>query len=579
MTIFIKDLSFKYKDAEHFALKDINLDIAPGDFLGIIGPSGAGKTSLASSLSGAIPHHFRGEYRGQAQIGELDTYEASLTDISKVLGSVLQNIDAQIVAANVYDEMLYGLENFGVNHADIPRIIDETLSRVGILELKDREIMTLSGGQKQKVAIAAILALNPQVMVLDEPTAALDPASTENVYEILKTLNQDHNMTIVVIEQKVAHLAEFCKHIAVMSKGELAFYGSPKEVFSHSEELRAIGVDTPRVTRISNSLYEARLSEKNAVALTVSESLTEIDSLLKGASKDSKLSLGDEDLSSPHAHTPKPEEQVLNFEHVDYIYPTGLKALSDVSFDLYAGELLAIVGQNGAGKTTITKLTNGLIKPSAGSVSICGNNTQDARTSQIAQFVSTLFQNPDYQISKNTVLEEVAFSLELLGKSTEEAQSKAIEMINNFGLDKDAAPFTLSRGQRQLVALASTLVTEPRVLILDEPTNGLDYQECMRVMQIVKDAQEQGCAVLMVCHDMEVVSDFASRVIVMANGKMLANGSSEDIFMRDEVLDESYLKAPQVMQVSKALTHKGYKAYHGVSEVSDIVEITRQAMM
>lgn len=578
MSISVENLSFKYKDAQQYALKNISLHINTGDFLGIIGPSGAGKTSLASALSGAIPHHFRGEFSGRVQVESLDTFEVSLTDISQILGSVLQNIDAQLVASNVYDEMLYGLENFGVNHSEIEDIIDATLEEVGILDLKHREIITLSGGQKQKVAIAAILALRPKIMVLDEPTAALDPASTHTVYEILQKLNQDYGMTIVVIEQKVAILAQYCKHIAVMSEGALAFYGSTREVFSHSDELRAIGVDTPRVTRISNKLFNEGVSSLNALALNVKESAQEIENIFTSqAARDSLpsfLNLQDSEKSD------YPTDQcVLQFKDVDYNYPSGLKALKQVSFNLYAGELLAIVGQNGAGKTTITKLTNGLLKPSQGSVIVCGQDTKDVRTSQIARSVSTLFQNPDYQINKNTVLEEVAFSLELLGIDSKIATQKALEIIKAFDLDKDAAPFTLSRGQRQLVALASTLVTEPKVLILDEPTNGLDYKECMKVMHIVKDVQQKGCAVIMVCHDMEVVSDFASRMIVMVNGNMLANGNAQEIFMNKNVLKQAYLQAPQVMQVSQELYSKGYKQFKGIYEVNDMVELTKQAVI
>ena len=231
------------------ALSHINLSIERGDFLGIIGPSGAGKTTLACLFSGAIPHHYVGELSGTVQLFSHDTKALSLTDIARFVGLVMQDIDAQMVASVVEDELLFGLENFGVPAGDIPSRIEEALHRIGIELLRNRTIATLSGGQKQKVALAAIIALKPSVLVLDEPTCALDPASSRTIYELLSELNRSFGITIIAIEQKVALLSEFCSHLAVLNAGSLAAYGTTSDVLSQIDTLDAIGISYHRTTR------------------------------------------------------------------------------------------------------------------------------------------------------------------------------------------------------------------------------------------------------------------------------------------------------------------------------------------
>ena len=236
--INVDDVSFSYGTQTEQALKHISLGVNRGDFIGIIGPSGAGKSTLAACLSGAVPRHYTGAFYGSVLVDGHDTCEVSLTDISQIVGSVLQDIDTQMVASVVEDEMLFGLENFGVPHDQIEQRVSETLETVGISDLRDREIATLSGGQKQKVAIAAILAMRPRVLVLDEPTAALDPASSTLVFETLREANRALGITIVVVEQKVALLSEYCNRVLVLNHGEIALQGEPHEVFAHADELQ-----------------------------------------------------------------------------------------------------------------------------------------------------------------------------------------------------------------------------------------------------------------------------------------------------------------------------------------------------
>ncbi len=252
--IKVQDVSFTYKDETHPALEGINLEVPEGGFLGIIGPAGAGKTTLARAVAGIIPHHYTGDFYGSITVNGLDTVDSSLIDLSRLVGIVFQDVESQIISPMVEDELLYGLENFGVPREEIPERMEDALRRVGIPELRDRSISSLSGGQRQKVAIASVIALKPRVLVMDEPTGELDPRSSRQVFSLLKSLNEDLGITVIVIEQKIMLLCEFARQLAVMSEGRIVRAGLTREVLVHAEELEALGVNCPRVTTLSRLL-------------------------------------------------------------------------------------------------------------------------------------------------------------------------------------------------------------------------------------------------------------------------------------------------------------------------------------
>ncbi|MGF0113720.1 ABC transporter ATP-binding protein [Collinsella sp. SGI.033] len=578
--IKLDDVSFSYGHEAQNALDHVSLAIEKGEFVGVIGPSGAGKSTLAAVMSGAIPHHYTGQLFGATLVDDRDTCEITLTDISRVVGSVLQDIDAQMVAPIVEDEMLFGLENFGIPHDQIEERISQTLTTVGISDLRHREIATLSGGQKQKVAIAAIIAMAPNVLVLDEPTAALDPASSTLVFDTLRQINREHGITVVVIEQKVALLSKYCSRVLVMADGKLAFDGEPHQVFAHASELRQMGVDSPRVARIANSLAEVGLLPSDqAPCLNVSEAHQLISSLLADAtSKDAPADVPETSPHIPAVPRGVNQEPVVELTDVTFAYPHGGASVSNLNMCVYPGELVGIIGQNGAGKTTLTKLLNGLLHPASGTVRMAGMNTADVPTSAIAAKCATLFQNPDRQLCRDTVLDEVAFGLELHGVGTDEARQRARVAAERFGLPLDESPFSLSRGQRQMVALASVVVLDPQVVLLDEPTRGLDYRECMTVMETVSEMAERGCAVIMVCHDMEVVSDFAQRLVVMADGRILERGDANRIFADDALMRAAYVEPPQVVALSKELARDVSPRFAGISQVSDLVDLVKEML-
>ena len=568
-------VSFSYGTAADgaYALKDIDLSVEEGTFVGLIGPSGAGKSTLASAITGAIPHHYRGRLFGSTLVAGLDTCEASLTDIAKVAGSVLQDIDAQMVASVVEDELLFGLENFGIDHREIEGRIASALDAVGIADLRHREIATLSGGQKQKVAIAAILAMTPRVIVMDEPTSALDPASARDVFEVLRRAKELTGMTVILIEQTVALLAEYCDRVVVIDQGRIALDGTPTDVFSHGETLRAIGVDTPRTVRISNSLAEAGLVPNDSPALTLDGAESLVAGILApGLSESSPIvprTLGDR----PDArNTVDKRPIIVDVAGAAYSYGTGQAGIEGINLTVRTGEILAVVGQNGAGKTTFTKLLNGLIKPSAGVVRIAGLDTRTTPVSALALHAATLFQNPDRQLCRNTVVEEISFGLELQGAPADAARERARHVAATFGLPENASPFNLSRGQRQMVALASVVALEPDLIILDEPTSGLDYRECMTVMETVRQRALDGAAVVMVCHDMEVADTLA----VMAEGRLIEVGPSRDVFANDALLAHARIAAPCVPALGKRLAARFHPSFAHITEVADLVALVKE---
>ena len=278
--IQIQDFSFTYKNGENPALQEVSLTVPDGGFLGIIGPAGAGKTTLARAIAGIIPHHYPGDFYGSVTVNGLDTVDSTIVDLSRLVGMVFQDVESQIISPQVEDELLYGLENFGVPREEIPGRMEEALAKVGVSDLRERSIASLSGGQRQKVAIASIIALKPKILVLDEPTGELDPRSSRQIFSLLKELNEEQGITVILIEQKIMLLCEFARQLAVLSKGRIIRQGETRDVLSHADELQALGVNCPRVTTLSRML-----SEKTGAEQPVCINLDEAEKMVRGLIK------------------------------------------------------------------------------------------------------------------------------------------------------------------------------------------------------------------------------------------------------------------------------------------------------
>ena len=512
--IKIQNLSFSYIDAKEKALSKINLEVEDGEFLGIIGSSGAGKTTLSYAINGIIPHHYKGDYYGKVLVNGKDVFDTDPCQLALEIGSVFQDIDSQMTSATVEDEILFGMENFGFEKQEIYRRLEWVLKEMQIEFLRERDISSLSGGQKQKVAIAAILALRPKILVLDEPTGELDPAASRNIFRIIKELNEKYGLTVIVIEQKIRLLCEYAKKLAVLKHGELTFHGTVEEVLSHRDELADLGLNHERVGKILDQIVA--------------------DSNRKSVGNESeKKTLSDYEKYTSNA------EPIVEVEKMSFGYDVNY-LIKDVDFKVYKGDFLALTGENGSGKSTLSKLIGGILKPASGSIKICGLDSKKTKNSILARHIGFLFQNPDRQLCCYTILDEIAFGLKALRLPEPEKHAK--EIVERFGFDPAMAPFALSRGQRQQLALASIIAVHPEVMILDEPTTGLDYKECMDLMNAVKELNEKGTTVIMVCHDMELVRDFAKRMVVVAKGAIVADGYPKELV---PVMEENSLGLKQ----------------------------------
>ena len=552
--IEIQELTFKYAGAKKNALDKISLEIEKGGFVGIIGESGAGKTTLCNCINGLIPHHYTGDFYGSVKVDGTDTFDINAGKLALKVGSVFQDIESQITGYFVEDEILFGLENFGIPADEIESRITSSLDTLGIGELRHKEISSLSGGQKQKVVIAAILALEPDILVLDEPTGELDPASSVQIFEMLKKLNEEKGITIVVAEQKIMLLCEFVKKLIVLEHGTCVHYGEIRSTLTHQREMEEAGINCPRVLTLTGKMVAEGLAPKgmkaeDRICLNAEEAAEFIRKVTGKKLVADDKAVESADISKPAENS---EDVVLEFSNVGFSYNETAN-VHDLNVKVHKGDFISIIGSNGAGKSTFSKLTNGLLKPSVGDVLVLGENTKKQKVSALAKHIGFLFQNPDRQICCATVREEIAFSLRNNGIPEDEIKTRVAKTLEEFNFDGETEPFNMSRGQRQRLCLACLIALNPEILILDEPTTGLDYRECMEVMNRIRELNENGTTVIMVCHDMEVVLDFAKTVIVMNRGEILGQGATREVLSNKALLSKARLLAPQIAQVAMLL--------------------------
>ncbi len=581
--IQIQELTFKYTGGKHNALENITLEIEKGGFVGIIGESGAGKTTLCNCINGLIPHHFTGDFYGSVKVDDQDTFDIDAGKLALKVGSVFQDIESQLTGYFVEDEILFGLENFGIPADQIEERITSALETLGIGELRHREISTLSGGQKQKVVFAAILALEPEVLVLDEPTGELDPASSVQIFALLKKLNEEKGITIVIAEQKIMLLCEFVKKLIVLEKGTCVHYGEIRSTLTHQKEMEEAGINCPRVLTLTGKMEKENLlpadcTGQGRICLNAREAAEIVKkSVGNKALRPLRQAQGPQGaqtgIGGPEPVEGAEKNTVLSFQNVSFSYNETAN-VKDLNVQIGKGDFTAIIGSNGAGKSTFSKLCNGLLKPSKGDVLVLGKNTKKEKVSALAKHIGFLFQNPDRQICCSTVREEIAFSLRNNKIPEAEIKTRVENTIKEFGFNPDVEPFNMSRGQRQRLCLACLIALNPEILILDEPTTGLDYRECMEVMEKIRELNKKGTTVIMVCHDMEVVLDFAKTIIVMNRGEIMGEGPARQVLGNDSLLNKARLLPPQIAQVAKLLGPR----FDGIFTDDEMIEKIKEAL-
>jgi len=535
-------LSFAYRGAERRALSGVSFAQARGEMIGIVGASGAGKSTLAKCLNRIIPEFEPGDFRGVVAIGGRPLDGKRVSEIAGTVGMVFQDFEAQLFSTNVAHEVAFAMEQAGISRDEMNRRIGPALEAVGLAGFEPRDPTTLSGGEKQRLAIAAVLALGPEVIVMDEPTTDLDPEGKAEVFALIRRL-RERGQSLIVIEHETIELRA-CDRILLMRDGEIVADAPPELLFTRLDLLEECGVNPPDINRVLAALGIA------AHARDVGHAEALIRGRLPGLAREAAAPAvsGVSDPAVEDHSAPIVEIDGLNFS-----YPGGPRVLESIQLAIRPGEFIAIIGQNGSGKTTLAKQIVGLLTPESGRVMIGGRDRALLRATEAAHEVGYVFQNPDHQIFAATVEDEVAFGPRNFGLAPDEVARRCAEVLSAVNLESERAsdPFLLGKGERQRLAVASVLALRPRLLILDEPTTGLDYREQRRMMRLVSELNSAGIAIVMITHTPWLVAAYARRVILMRRGRILFDGGVREFFADDELLRSSSFRAPEVTALGR----------------------------
>ena len=528
--ITFKNFTYQYPTGAEPTLYDINFEVAQGEFVLITGHSGAGKTTLCRAMFGALHHDMGGEIKGSLTVKGEDIQKLSIGQIGSFMGVVFDDPDSQLLMPLVEDEIKFALQarNFPSSRKDI----EAALARVGIAHLIKRATHELSGGEKQKLAIAAALAVDPDVLLFDEPTSQLDPQSTLEIFSILTRLKTEGKKTIILVEQKIEDIIDKVDRMAVLDQGHIIAYGPPREVLIKSD-LYSL-VPYPCVSKLAMELKSPDM------LLSLGEGKRFLDA------RGIKLKPNDGNGHRPYDG----QKPILEVKDVKFGYGQN-QILKGISFDVRPGEVVAVLGRNGSGKTTLLKNVIGLLKPAErGMMILDGKDIMDLKVEEAARVAGFLFQNPDNMLFADTVMEEVMFSPLNLGFTDSEARGvKALEAVGLL-YKKDEYPRYLGNGEKLRLCVASILAMGPRIIILDEPTTGLDDNECARLMEVVMKLKSDGVAIIMVTHDMNLVARYADNVVVIAKGEVFKYGTPAEVLKDGPVLSNASLKSPPIVELS-----------------------------
>ncbi len=537
--IEIENLRYRYPKTTGLALDGVSLSVEKGTFLGIAGRNGSGKSTLASAMIGLVPQFYKGAYGGRVTVAGADAASVPVSEMAKKVGLVFQNPFNQLSGAKdrVYDEVCFGMQNFGIPAAEMRERADDALNMLGIYDFRDRNPFDLSGGQMQRVAIASILVLRPEVIILDEPTSQLDPAGSEEVFRAVEKLTGS-GITVIMIEQKIDKVAAYSDRLLIMDGGKAAAYGTPSEVLSRSD-LSAHGVIPPAPLRLSKALGFRKAD------------------MTYPATEDDAAALMEEKVSFSALPCPAAGERgeaLFRIEDLSFHYGEGPDVLHSLSLELDRRPT-ALIGQNGAGKTTLAKLLKGLLKPSSGKIFFKGKDTKESTAASLAASIGYVFQNPDDQIFKPKVLDEVMFGPLNIGMDEDEARERSLEALRSVRLEeaRDRNPYDLDLNERKMVALASVMAMDTDAIILDEPTIAQDDDGRAMIRKIIRELEEKGKLVISILHDMDLVAASFERVIAMAGGRVIADGDPREVFSDSEVLRKAGLELPHTASLGKRL--------------------------
>ena len=560
----------------HRAIDEVNLDIEPGQFIAILGHNGSGKSTLAKHMNAILVPS-----GGTMWVDGKDTKEEeNLWDVRQTAGMVFQNPDNQIIGTVVEEDVGFGPENLGVPTEEIWQRVEKSLSAVGMIEYRHHSPNKLSGGQKQRVAIAGVVAMCPKCIVLDEPTAMLDPNGRKEVLRTVEELRKREHVTVILITHYMEEVIG-ADRVIVMDQGHVVMDGTTREIFSQVELLKKYRLDVPQVTMLAHGLKQRGLDIKEGI-LTTNELIEALEKAGDWRQNQKKTYVG-------HAETvvkkEKKENPILKLEHIEYVYSSGTayekRALKDINLDIYEGEFVGVIGHTGSGKSTMIQHLNGLMKATSGALYYNGENiyVEKYNLRQLRNNVGLVFQYPEHQLFEIDVLTDVCFGPKNQGLTEEECKKRAIEALELVGLSEkyyDTSPFDLSGGQKRRVAIAGVLAMRPKVLVLDEPTAGLDPKGRDEILdQIAYLQKERNLTVILVSHSMEDIAKYVDRIVVMNKGRKMYDGEPKEVFAHYKELEKVGLAAPQVTYIMHALSEKGM---HVNTEVTTIEEAVDEIM-
>ncbi|MBS5143098.1 MAG: energy-coupling factor transporter ATPase [Firmicutes bacterium] len=544
------------------AIDQVDLDIQEGQFIAILGHNGSGKSTLAKHINGLLV-----PTEGTLWVDQMDTSsQKDIWEIRQKAGMVFQNPDNQIIGTVVEEDVGFGPENLGVPTEDIWKRVDESLEAVGMTAYRHHSPNKLSGGQKQRVAIAGVMAMHPKCIVLDEPTAMLDPNGRKEVLRSVRELNQKENVTVILITHYMEEVI-WADDVYVMDKGKIVMHGEPREIFSKVAQLKKYRLDVPQVTLLAYELKQAGVKIPDGI-LTIEELVHALEQKEVTAPAEWRTKI--ESVAFAGEKAPEREEKKsLELEHISYVYNPGtayeMHALKDINLNIPQGQFVGIIGHTGSGKSTLIQHFNGLMKPTDGHIFFEG---QDIWAEQfplrgLRSQVGLVFQYPEHQLFETDVLTDVCFGPQNQHLTQEECEKRAKEALEHVGLDESyyaKSPFELSGGQKRRVAIAGVLAMNPKVLILDEPTAGLDPMGRDEILdQIALLHKTRGITIILVSHSMEDIARYVERIIVMNHGEKAFDDTPKKVFAHYKELESIGLAAPEITYIVHALQEKGLK--------------------